>query len=126
MPHASDMKRLLLLALFAVGCDDGYLTGDTEWRVQLGTLCSGSMQLDGLDPTQDQQLVKFEGTWTCDGWYAGRAVADLRENGMMFLDLETTPGAFRGVRAQYTGGSRREIIGEMLIAVQVPFAAYMK
>lgn len=123
------MKRLVLVLLLLAGCDDGYLAGTTEWRVHLGgddPICSGSMQLEGFLPTQDMQVAKFDGTWECEGWYAGRAVADLREDGMIFLDLETTPGSFRGVRATYSGSPRREIIGDILITEQIPFAAYMK
>jgi hypothetical protein len=125
------MKTLALLALvFAAGCTDSYLTGTTEWRVQLGSyddpICSGTMILDWSDPTQDMQFGTYDGSWDCAPYYGGVAHADLRDDGTMFLDLERYPGAFSGVRATYTGGDSRQIIGEMSITQLVPFAAYLK
>lgn len=104
------MKKLLL-ALFLVGCGET----TTNWDVRIGEeaspLCTGSMALD----------QNVSGTWSC-GTFAGGAKSDfLRVPGMSFLNLETAPGFWNGVRGV---GDDKSIDGTILLdGAETPFAA---
>lgn len=85
------MKRFALL-LFLVGCG----SEATNYDVRIGALdppqCHGYMQLDGS-----------AGFWRCE-LIGGDAHMDTTTPGVIFLDLETTPGAFSRVRGESVNG----------------------
>lgn len=95
------MRCLALLALLLVGCGDEV----TNYDVRIGALdparCTGYMQLTG-----------DIGYWRCQA-IGGEAHQDLTTPGIVFLNLETTPGFFSQVRAQFTGTNAIE--GQILI-----------
>lgn len=97
-----------VILLFLASC------AEDSWSVRIGEweapLCSG--RADFAEP----------GTWEC-GPYGGAAYADFRDDGRVFLDLETTPGFLNGVRAKLEGHDA--IAGDILLDdAIVPFAAH--
>jgi len=115
----------MLLALFLVGCGGSISDGETSWSVTLGNwetpTCEGTMS---LAPTvsADTNLSRFVGEWKC-GAFEREAHAEIRPDGRVFLDLETSPGFLNGVRG--TLADEDAIAGDILLDnEQVPFAAY--
>lgn len=98
--HTGGM-RYLLLALFAIGCG----SEATNYDVRLGALdppqCEGYLQLSG-----------DSGTWRCE-FIGGAAHLDLTTPGVVFLNLETTPGMLNQVRGEYVAGGG--ISGQMYL-----------
>lgn len=104
--------RAIIAVVFLVisACDNG----DT-WSVRVGEweapICTGVASLS--EPS---------GTWMC-GRYGGSAHADFRDDGRVFLDLETAPGFLNGVRARMEGDD--VISGDILLDNEiVPFVAH--
>lgn len=119
--HTHGMKYIML-ALFAVGCGTSLPPSDgtTDWSVTLGNwetpTCEGTMK---LAPAADGRLT---GSWAC-GTFGVAAHADIRTDGRVFLDLETSPGFLNGVRG--TLADDDAIAGDILLdGSLVPFAAY--
>lgn len=77
-------------------------------------MCEGTMRTTGL--------ARVSGQWTCGTF--GRAVSgEIRPDGRVFLDLETSPGFFNRVRG--TMADTDAIAGDILLSdVDVHFAAY--
>ncbi|RPH60017.1 MAG: hypothetical protein EHM89_09680 [Acidobacteria bacterium] len=117
--------RKILLALFLVGCGGSISDGETTWDVTLGNwetpTCEGSMR---LAPTTslDTNVEKLIGNWNC-GVFRGQANAQIHPDGRVFLDLESNPGNFNGVRAAFEGDDA--IVGNITFDDRIqPFAAY--
>lgn len=123
------MKRLLLLALFLIGCGVARPLdeGTTTWSVKLGSwespTCQGTMTLAPNHAVEQRGMpAAFVGSWTC-GSLGGQASGDIRPDDSVFLNLETTPGFLNGVRG--TLAADDAISGDILLDGQnVPFAAY--
>ncbi len=121
------MKKLILLA-FLVGCGGSSISTDTTtWDVTLGSwetpTCQGSMTLAPNQASEPNgQPAAFVGSWTC-GKFGTQASGDIRTDGRVFLNLETSPGFLNGVRG--TLAADDAIAGDILIdGNTVPFAAY--
>jgi hypothetical protein len=119
------MRKLLLLA-FLVGCGGSTINeGTTDWSVTLGNwespTCEGAMRL-APTASADTSLARFVGEWKC-GTFERVAHAEIRPDGRVFLELETSPGFLNGVRG--TLADDDAIAGDILLdGQQVPFAAY--
>jgi len=84
--------RKLLLAVFLIGCGGA---DPVNYDVRIGALdpaqCQGYMQLSGE-----------VGYWRCE-FIGGEAHLDVTTPGVVFLNLETTPGFFSQVRGTFEG-----------------------
>lgn len=85
------MKRSILLLMFLAGCAEG----GANYDVRIGSLdpaqCTGYMHLEG-----------DSGDWRCE-LIGGEAHMDTSTPGVLFLNLETTPGMLNQVRAVRDG-----------------------
>ncbi len=122
--------RYILLALFVVGCGEASLPVDstTNWSVTLGSweapMCgNGTMTLrPSAQKAPFEGATYLEGTWGC-GVYGTAAHADIRDDGRVFLNLETEQGFMNGVRGTLEAGDA--IAGDILLDdALVRFAAY--
>lgn len=119
------MKIALASLLFVVGCGSSTIDSETQWSVTLGNwetpTCEGTMTLTPTE-SKDSDAAKFVGSWTC-GSFGRQANAEIRPDGRVFLDLETSPGFLNGVRG--TLADDDAIAGDILLDGQtVSFAAY--
>ena len=100
-PVHNPAMRYIVLALFLVGCGDA---AGTNYDVRIGALsppqCAGYMHLD-----------ETTGYWRCE-FIGGDVHLDSSTPGILFLDLETTPGSFSRVRAMRVG---EDISGQILL-----------
>lgn len=81
--------RYILFAMFAIGCGDAAVNYDVRIGALEPARCTGYMQLTGND-----------GYWRCLT-IGGEAHLDLSTPGVVFLNLETTPGFFSQVRGEF-------------------------
>ena len=97
------MKKILL-ALFLVGCGNSLPTDETtQWTVTLGNwetpTCEGTMT---LSPAPSQDFVgqtDLVGTWNC-GAFGHQASGQITADRRVFLNLESNPGNWNGVRGE--------------------------
>lgn len=120
------MKKMLLV-LMLVGCGSTVTEGTTEWSVTLGDwetpTCKGTMTLAPNTAVEPRGMPPaFVGSWAC-GSFGTQASGDIRPDGRVFLNFETTPGFINGMRG--TLADDDAIAGDILISDQnVSFAAY--
>ena len=119
--------KLAILALVLVGCGSSLPPSDTttEWSVTLGNweapVCEGTMALSPA-PFADTLITKLSGTWKCSA-FTGAAEAQIHRDGRAFLDLESNPGNWNGVRGTLVDNDA--IVGDITFDDRIqPFAAY--
>lgn len=118
------MKKLILV-LALVGCGSSLPTSDTtSWSVTVGNwetpVCDGRMTLSPAE-SRDTLITRFAGTWRC-GVFTGSAEAQFHGDGRAFLDLESNPGNWNGVRGELAGDA---IVGDITFDDRIqPFIGY--
>lgn len=112
--QATYMRYIALTLLLLVGCGG---TDAVNYDVRIGALdparCTGYMQ-----------LVDDTGYWRCE-FIGGEAHLDLTTPGVVFLNLETTPGFFSQVRGVFEGDAisgQIQIDGDSVAFMAVPQA----
>lgn len=107
-------NHALLTILFLVGCGSFEpADGQTTWNVSLGSwetpTCEGVMRV-ALSPSPDfAGQTDMSGTWSC-GAFTGQAAGQLFADGRAFLNLESNPGNWNGVRGELSGDA---IVGDI-------------
>lgn len=124
----STYMRYALIALVLVGCGSTLPPSDTttEWSVTLGNwetpVCDGEMTLSPA-PSLDTNVTKLSGTWKC-GVFGHAASAQIFPDGRVFLDLESNPGNWNGVRGELADDA---IVGDIRFDDKTqPFAAFRR